>query len=122
MDERIEREILAAHADRLNAGLKGFAAYPPMTSDQRRTLEPLLRLAERLCQALVPVEPSPAFVQGLGQELAQAAARSQLSLVERYRKTILVTAATLGSVLSLVGLVLFYLFRQRDTAQSTPTT
>jgi hypothetical protein len=122
MDEQIERDILAAHADRLNAGLGGLAAYPPMTSDQRRSLEPLLQLAEWLYKALVPVEPSPAFVQRLGHELVLTAARSQLSLLERYRKAILVTAATLGSALSLVGLVLFYLFRQRDTTQSTPVT
>jgi hypothetical protein len=122
MDKQIEREILEAHADRLNAGLRGLAAYPPMTSDQQRSLEPLLQLAERLYEALVPVELSPAFVQSLGQELALAMARNQLSLVERYRKVILVAAATLGSALSLVGLVLFYLFRQRDTTPSTPVT
>ena len=30
MDTQVEREILAAHADRLNAGLQGPAAYPPV--------------------------------------------------------------------------------------------
>ncbi len=122
MDERMEREILAAHADHLNAGLKGLVAYPPMTPEQRHVLEPLLQLAERLYQVLIPVEPSPAFVQKLGQDLAMATARGQLSLVGRYRKVILVTAATLGSALSLGGLVLLYLFRQRNTAQRTPAT
>jgi hypothetical protein len=92
-----------------------------MTSEQRRTLAPLLQLAERLAETLVTVEPSPLFVQKLGQELARAASRSQLSLLERYRKAILVGAATLGSTLSVVGLVLLYLLRQRDAAQSTPT-
>ncbi len=122
MDAKVEREILAAHADRLNAGLRGAAAYPPMTSDQRRILAPFLQLAEWLSETLVMVEPSPAFVQRLGQDLALAAAQSQLSLFERYRRAILVAAATLGSALSLLGLVLFYLFRQRDAAQTTPTT
>ena len=124
MEEQIEQEILAAHADRLNAGLRGLpasaqvglAAWPPITPDQKRVLEPLLQLAERLYQVLIPVEPSPAFVQKLGQELALAAARSQLSLIARYRKVILVTAAAFGSALSLVGLMLLYLFRQRHTA------
>lgn len=122
MDAQVEREILAAHADKLNAGVRGPSAYPPMTSDQRRTLAPLLQLAEWLSEALVMVEPSPAFVQKLGQELAVAAARSQLSLLERYRKAILLLVATIGSALSLIGLVLFYLFRQRDTTQGTPAT
>jgi hypothetical protein len=122
MDAKIEREILAAHADQLNAGLRGSAAYPSMTSEQRSILAPLLQVAEWLAEALVFVEPSPAFVQKLGQELALAATKSQLSLFERYRKAILVLVATLGSALSLLGLVLFYLVRQRDTAQSTPAT
>lgn len=122
MDAKVEREILAAHADRLNAGLRGAAAYPPMTSDQRRILAPFLQLAEWLSETLVMVEPSPTFVHRLGQDLALAAAQSQLSLFERYRRAILVAAATLGSALSLLGLVLFYLFRQRDAAQTTPTT
>jgi hypothetical protein len=122
MDTQVEREILAAHADRLNAGLQGPAAYPSMTSEQQRRLNPLLQLAELLAEVLVLVEPSPTFVQRLGQELALAATRSQLSLLERYRKAILVGVATVGSALSLVGLVLFYLFRERDTAQGTRTT
>ena len=120
MNERIAREILASHTDRLNAGLKGSAAYPEVTAGQRSALESLLQLAEWLYQALTPVEPSPVFVQKLGQELALAAVRSQLSFVERYRRRILVTAATLGSVLSLMGLVFFY--RQRATSRSTSAT
>lgn len=122
MNEQITREILAAHADQLNAGLKGPAAYPAMATGQRLALEPLLQLAEWLYQTLTPVEPSPVFVQRLGQELALAATRSQLSFIERYRRGILVTTATLGSALSLAGLVLLYLFRQRAASRSTPAT
>jgi hypothetical protein len=122
MDEQIERDILAVHAERLNAGLRGIAAYPPMTLERQRLLEPLMQLAERLYEVLVPVEPSPIFVEKLGQELALAAARSQLSLIERYRRAILVTAATLGSALSVIGLVLLYFFRQRNASSGTPIT
>jgi hypothetical protein len=121
MDAQVERDLLADHADHLSTGLRGADAYPPMTSDQRRALAPLLHLAEWLAEALVVVEPSPLFVQKLGQELALAAARSQLSLLERYRKAILVIVATLGSALSVVGLVLFYLFRRRETVGGTQT-
>lgn len=122
MNERTTREILAAHAEQLNAGLSGPAAYPAMNSDQLLTLEPLLQLAEQLYHALTPVSPSPAFVRKLGQELALAAARSQLSIIERYRREILMAAAALGSALSVLGLVLFYLFRQRDTPGSISAT
>ena len=122
MNAEVEREILAAHADRLNAGFRGSAAMPSMASDERPALTPLLELAEWLSEVLVAIDPRPAFVQKLGQELALAAARSQLSLLERYRKAIVLGLATLGSALSLLGLVLLYLFRQRDTSQSTPAT
>ena len=120
MDEKVERDILAAHADRLNAGFRGEDAYPSMDSHQRHALMPLLKLAEWLSETLVMVEPSPIFVHKLGQDLAMAATHSQLSLLERYRKAILFVVATAGSALSVVGLVLFYLFRQRDTAEGTP--
>jgi len=122
MDILTEQEILAAHAERLNTGLRGADAHPPITSDQRSVLEPLLQLAEQLVRVLVPVEPSPAFVQKLGLELAQAAAWSQLSLLQRYRKAILLLLATLGSAFSLLGLVLYYFFHQRNPTQSTTTT
>jgi hypothetical protein len=122
MNERTTREILAAHAEQLNAGLSGPAAYPAMNSDQLLVLEPLLQLAEQLYHALTPVSPSPAFVRKLGQELALAAARSQLSIIERYRRELLMAAAALGSALSVLGLVLFYLFRQRDTPGSISAT
>ena len=122
MNKRITRDILTAHADQLNAGLSGPAAYPAMNSEQLLALEPLLQLAEQLYQALTPVSPSPAFVRKLGQELALAAARSQLSVIERYRREILMAAAAFGSALSVLGLVLFYLFRQRDTTGSISAT
>ena len=121
MDAKTEREILATHADRLNAGFRGSEAYPPMTSDQHNILAPLLHLAEWLSETLVIVEPSPAFVQKLGQDLATTATQSQLSVLERYRQAILLLVATIVSALSVVGLVLFYLFRQRGAAESTPT-
>jgi hypothetical protein len=85
-------------------------------------LVPLLQLAEWLSDALVRVEPSPIFVRSLGQELAEAAAWHQLPLFERYRKAILLLAATVGSALSLIGLVVLYLFRQRETVKGTTPT
>jgi hypothetical protein len=117
-DLQTEREILAAHAEQLNTGLRGTTAYPPMSAEQRFTLAPLLQLAELLADVLILVQPSPIFVQRLGQELALAAVKGQLSLFERYRKAILLGLATVGSTLSLVGLFKFYRLRQREAPQS----
>jgi hypothetical protein len=119
MNSQTEIDILTAHADRLGAGLRGVAAYPPMTPEQERALAPLLELAEWLAEALVPVEPSPLFVQRLGHALAQAAIQRQLPLLERYRRMIWVTAATLGSAVPLLGLLLYY-FWQRDSTEGHP--
>ncbi len=117
MDPQTEREILDAHIARLNAGLSGPAAYPPMTPRQRQALEPLLQLAEMLYKVLVPVEPSPAFVRHLGRELAEAAAWEQLPLLQRYRRAIVLSVATAGPAFSVLGLVLLYLLRQRRAAR-----
>ena len=119
MNLQTEIEILTAHADRLNAGFRGVAAYPAMTPDQQRALAPLLELAEWIAEAIVPVEPSPLFVRRLGQLLAEAASQRQLPLLERYRLMILVTAATLGSAVPLVGLLLYF-FRQRHSTEGHP--
>ena len=120
MNKKVEREILAAHADRLNSGLKGPDAYPSMNSNQSQVLMPLFKLAEWLSETLVMVEPSPIFVQRLGQDLAMAATQSQLSLFERYRKAILLMAATIGSALSVVGLVLFIFFDSETPPRAHP--
>jgi hypothetical protein len=117
-DLQTEREILATHAEQLNAGLRGTAAYPSMSVEQQSSLAPLLQLAELLADVLILVQPSPIFVQRLGQELALAAVKGQLSLFGRYRKGILLGLATIGSTLSLVGLFKFYRLRQREAPQS----
>jgi len=115
MNPQTEIEILAAHADRLNAGFRGVAAYPTMIPEQQRALAPFLELAEWLAEALVPVEPSPLFVQRLAQLLIKAASDEQLPLLERYRRMILVTAATLGSAVPLMGLLLYFFWQRRST-------
>jgi hypothetical protein len=55
-DLQTEREILAAHAEQLNTGLRGTTAYPPMSAEQRFTLAPLLQLAELLADVLILVQ------------------------------------------------------------------
>ncbi len=70
-------------------------------------------MEELLAEMLTPVEPSPRFVQALGQDLVRRAARQPVRFVERYRRMIVVGLAALGSALSLAGLLLFYLLRGR---------
>lgn len=109
MEERRVADILAAHADNL-MGSTGPEVHP--RPDELTQLRSLMDVAERLRQALVPVEPPAAFVHSLGRELIEAARRRQTA-ARRLRRAIVVGAAALGSVLSLAGLVALLLMRRR---------
>ncbi len=124
MKDRIAAEILAAHADRLNQGYQGLAAVPAIKAEQGSSLYPLMRLAERVQGALVPVQPDPAFVRQLGKQLAATANDTSRVAAGRTRRTVMFGAAVLGSAVSLasaVGLVV-YLLRQRGRLRSQPAT
>lgn len=75
----------------------------------------MMELTNRLRQAMVPVEPSAAFVRSLGQELV-AAARRTPRMSPRLRRGILIGAAALGSVASVAGVVTVVLLRRRAHA------
>lgn len=113
IDEQTLIDILAAHADQLNAGLLQSIALLSVSAAQLAALRPLLQLAERISQALTPVEPSPVFIASLELELGREIHRPAQSLFTRYRKTTLVALATLGSAASVSGVVLLYLLRLR---------
>jgi hypothetical protein len=70
-------------------------------------------MASLVRDALVPVEPSQQFVSELGRSLVLAAARSQQSLIRRYRMAIVIGAAAFGSFASLVGIVALLVRRSR---------
>jgi len=72
----------------------------------------LMSTAERLKQALVPVDPSAAFVRRLGRELVEAARRQQ-ERGQRIRRGVVIGAAALGSALSVAGVVTLVLLRRR---------
>jgi hypothetical protein len=115
MDRRTIADILAAHADRLTWGRPQVEASPEVGDDQLSTLGPLMRVAERVQSALAPVQPSPAFVRQLGQQLIATTAYSRKAVTVRTRKAILIVAAALGSVVSIasaVGVVI-WLIRRR---------
>jgi len=110
MQRREIREILAAHADKPD-GLQGWGFSP---SDQVRGL---LDLAEQLRGILVPVEAGANFRRRLHGELVLEAqrrqAQPQASLFRQHRKGILIGAAAVGSVASVVGVVLAFVLRYR---------
>ena len=81
----------------------------PLSSQQ-----PAMRvLVGNVRETLVPIAPSPDFVQNLGRALAQAASQRQQPLRQRYRRAVWFGLAAAGSVASIVG-VTAYLVHQRD--------
>jgi len=69
-------------------------------------------MANRVREALIPVEPSQQFVRELGRGLAVTATRSRRSLARRYRTAIVIGAAAFGSLASVVGIVALILRRR----------
>jgi len=128
MDQNEERaiEMLAAHGDVL---INRREAVPrtDMSDEEHGRLAPLFQLAERLQENMYPVQPSAAFVRGLGKELVENAKR-QIALTKRLRRAVLIGAAALGSLLSVasvVGAIVYVIARSRARAQAqaihTPT-
>jgi hypothetical protein len=107
MDDRTLAEILAAHADHINRGGNG-ADYLTMFAAYREELAPLLALAERVKQVLVPLKANPAFRDQLRRELTLAAQRKRAMpqpARNHHRWEWMIGAAAIGVSVSLAGLV-----------------
>jgi len=120
MDKQTVADILAAHADRLVQGERETADLPGMSAEQLSALDPLMRVAERVHTALAPVQPSPTFVRQLGQQLIATTSQSRKAMTRRTRRAILVVAAALGSVVSLVSAVGIVIWLIRRRSQRSP--
>ncbi len=123
MEDRVLAEILAAHADQLKKGQGRGSDYLAMFPDYQEELKPLLETAEKVKQVLEPVEPAPAFCQSLHEDLL-AAGRRRLAegvpqLARSSRKQVLIGAAALGSVVSVVGAIAYFI-RSHATAKAQP--
>ena len=109
MEEKLLAEILAAHASGLNEGRNRKGAFLSLFPAYRDQLEPLLGLAERAKDLLVPRKPSAAFRRALGQDLVAAArqmvAQEARRPARRPRPMVLWGAAAL----SLAGLLALFL-------------
>jgi hypothetical protein len=129
MADREWIEILSTHADKLNAGVNEEAAYLATLPEYQDTLQPLLALARKVKDALAPVEPDSAFCENLRLSLLAAAHQrlaSRLSttksqrpvhLFRRRRKEILIGAAAVGSVVSVAGIVAYWVHTRAAKTQ-----
>lgn len=115
MSRREVTDILAVHADQLTS-----ANAPPSGGLTRHDqVQGLLDLAEQVQAILVPLEPDPHFRRRLHGELVLEAQRRQLGepgLFEQHRKGILIGAAAVGSVASVVGVAVALLWHRHGRA------
>lgn len=113
MDTKQVRELLAAHADHL----VGLEPEPSFGLSRNEQVQGLLDLAEHLQGILVPVAPDTHFRRRLHGELILEAQRRQEEpeggLLQQHRKGILIGAAAVGSVASVLGVVIAFVLRHR---------
>jgi hypothetical protein len=100
-------DLLARHADSLNAGVD---TTPDLVRDYKASPSAagLFQLARELHTAMPPVKPSRAFVDGLGYELEQAHARrtrSALRWARRQRSWAVRASRVVGAAVSLLALL-----------------
>lgn len=110
MEEERAIEALIAQADRLS-GLPRKTV--DLTLEEEAHLRPLMEVAERLKMAMVPMEPSTAFVRSLGRELMETARHQQTAARRLRRRGVVIGAAALGSALSVASVVTLILLRRR---------
>ena len=114
-------EILATHADKLNAEADEETEYLATLPEHQATLQPLLTVARKVKDVLAPVEPDPAFRENLRLSLL-ATAHQQLVFrlgstrprlpvhpLKISRKEVLIGAAALGWVVSVAGIVAYWI-------------
>jgi hypothetical protein len=106
--------LLAAHADRLNAGSddSGLLAHYAEASAVRT----LLLLARSVKEALVPLRPPDTFRHELAGQLLEA----DHYLYSRWHAGLWRRAALLGSLLSVAGVLLLFLRYNRGWLLDSP--
>ena len=113
MNRREERELVARYTDQL----LGLEPGRPEALTRNGRVRGLLELAEHLQAILVPVEPDPNFRRRLHGDLILESQRiwsePEESLFEQHRKGILIGAAAIGSVASVIGVVIAFVLRHR---------
>jgi hypothetical protein len=121
MKDRRTDEILSAYIEALFGHPEEFL-QTNLTDDEQDELAPLFTLAEQLQQSLPPVQPPAAFAHSLGKELA-GSARHQIAAARRMRRSVLIGAATVGSLLSIasvIGVIVYIISRLRAGTRPSP--
>lgn len=112
MEAREGRRILARAGEPLNP-----AAGPSVGVGRHTQVQGLLELAEHVQGILVPVEPNINFRRRLHGDLLLRAQRRgaapQAGPLVQHRKGILLGAAAVGSIVSVVGLVIAFVLHHR---------
>jgi len=119
MNEKRMIKVLAAHADKLT-GRPEAIQQVNVTDEERNQLAPLFQLAEQLHQSMPRIQPSAAFVRSLGREL-MGQTEHRLALKKQWRRVMVISAAAVGSLVSiasLVGAIAFVVARLRARAQT----
>lgn len=122
MNEERLAEVLSNYTDGVARSQEAF----DLTEEESRHLAPLFQLSEHLQRRMQPVEPSTAFVHSLRDELVEEA-RKRMAFRERIQRLVMIGAAALGSILSIVSVVgviilLVKWLRARSPAHRAPTT
>lgn len=120
MNRREERELVAHYTDQL----LGLEPGRPQALARTGRVQALLDLADHLQAILVPVQPDPNFRRRLHGDLILESQKiwsePEESLFDQHRKGILIGAA-LGSVASVLGVVIAVVIRQRNRATHVAT-
>lgn len=113
MNRREVREVLAAHAD----GLDDPYARAGQNATRNEQIKGLLDLAEKLQAILVPVAPDSHYRRRLhGELILRAQDRQEVgedSTFQQHRRGILIGAAALGSVASVLGVAIAFVLAWR---------
>jgi hypothetical protein len=122
MDRKEVSEILATHADQI-IDPNAAKSWQLSRGDQ---VQALLDLAEQLQGILVPMEPNAHFRRRLHGDLILEAQRLELQpevgLLQQHRKGILIGAAAVGSVASVVGVAAAFVWRYRHSRMTNIAT
>lgn len=115
-------DVLAAHADEII----GLRAPSGKSFGRNDRVQSLLDLAEEIQGILVPVQPNADYRRRLhGDLILKAQCREtepEAVWLEQHRKGILIGAAAVGSVASVLGVVVaFWLYIRHGRAANTAT-
>lgn len=99
--------LLSAHADRLNEGLAAADSFIRRQGGLAPDMAALLSLARRLKQTLVPVAAPEPFRTQLYNELVIHSELSYSTPWPKVRRPLVYSLAAIGSVLPLLGIVVW---------------